>query len=100
MSNIDLLNAEILESVKANRLDQKLALKILHQLNNGPAEAENRAADDIAIIGIACRFPFADTLEEYWDNLLNGINGITDFPLTRRKDIDPLLRKVMETPVY
>lgn len=100
MSNIDLLNAEILESVKANRLDQKLALKILHQLNSGPAEAENRTADDIAIIGIACRFPFADTLEEYWDNLLNGINGITDFPLKRRKDIDPLLRKVMETPVY
>lgn len=100
MSNIDLLNAEILESVKANRLDQKLALKILHQLNSSRAEAENRTADDIAIIGIACRFPFADTLEQYWDNLLNGVNGITDFPLKRRKDVDPLLRKIMGKPVY
>lgn len=99
MSNIDLLNAEILESVKANRLDQKLALKILHQLNSSPA-AENRTTDDIAIIGLACRFPFADTLEQYWDNLLNGINGITDFPLKRRKDVDPLLQKMMGTPVY
>ncbi|WP_019912649.1 non-ribosomal peptide synthetase [Paenibacillus sp. HW567] len=100
MSSIDLLNAEILESVKANRLDHKLALKILQQLNSSPAEAEHRTADDIAIIGIACRFPFADTLEQYWDNLLNGVNGITDFPLKRRTDVDPVLRAMTGTPVY
>jgi len=37
------------------------------------------ADDDIAIIGMACRFPGASTLEQYWDNLVRGVESITRF---------------------
>ena len=35
--------------------------------------------DAIAVIGMACRFPGAETPEEFWDNLRNGEESITFF---------------------
>ncbi|MED4570437.1 amino acid adenylation domain-containing protein [Brevibacillus agri] len=100
MNNIDQINALILESVKENRLDKELARKLLHQVNAAEPKPEKNAVADIAIIGMACRLPFADNLEQYWANLQNGRNGITDFPLKRRMDTDPLLRKLWGEPQY
>ena len=34
---------------------------------------------DIAIIGMACRFPGADDLESFWNNLANGVESIRHF---------------------
>src|SRR5215212_3006763 len=34
---------------------------------------------DVAIVGMAGRFPGADTLEEFWALLRDGRDGITDF---------------------
>lgn len=34
---------------------------------------------DIAIIGMAGRFPGADTVEQYWQNLCDGVESITTF---------------------
>lgn len=34
---------------------------------------------DIAIIGMAGRFPGANTVEQYWQNLCNGVESITEF---------------------
>lgn len=34
---------------------------------------------DIAIIGMSCRFPGADDPDEYWHNLLNGVESIVEF---------------------
>ena len=36
----------------------------------------------LAIIGISCIFPGADGLEEYWHNIRNGVDAITDVPET------------------
>lgn len=33
---------------------------------------------DIAIVGVACRFPDANNYKEYWDNLANGKNSIRE----------------------
>ena len=38
-----------------------------------------RRNSDIAVIGLACRFPGAATPEEYWKNLCQGIESITFF---------------------
>ena len=35
--------------------------------------------DSIAIVGMACRFPKAQNIEEYWENLINGKECITFF---------------------
>lgn len=39
--------------------------------------------EDIAIIGIAGRYPQADTLEEFFDNLCEGMDCITEIPENR-----------------
>lgn len=37
---------------------------------------EQISENDIAIIGMAGRFPRADNIMEYWENLVNGVNSI------------------------
>jgi acyl transferase domain-containing protein len=34
---------------------------------------------DIAVVGMACRFPGARNLEEFWHNLVEGVESITKF---------------------
>jgi len=34
---------------------------------------------DIAIIGMSCRFPGAKNIDEFWENLTNGVESITHF---------------------
>jgi 3-oxoacyl-(acyl-carrier-protein) synthase/phosphopantetheinyl transferase (holo-ACP synthase) len=36
--------------------------------------------NDIAIVGMSCYFPGADNIGEFWNNLVNGIDSITDIP--------------------
>jgi acyl transferase domain-containing protein len=42
-------------------------------------EADNPRLEGIAIIGMAGRFPGADSLDQFWDNLKNGVEGISVF---------------------
>jgi len=44
-----------------------------------PDEARRFSADAIAVIGMACRFPGADTPEAFWENLRTGTECITFF---------------------
>ena len=32
---------------------------------------------DIAVIGMSCRFPGAQNVDEFWRNLANGVESIT-----------------------
>lgn len=41
---------------------------------------------DIAVIGMACRFPGADSPEALWRNLLAGVDGVGPLPRARRQD--------------
>ncbi|HEX6427154.1 MAG TPA: SDR family NAD(P)-dependent oxidoreductase, partial [Niastella sp.] len=38
---------------------------------------------DIAIIGVAGKYPQADNLQEFWQNLINGKDCVTEIPATR-----------------
>ena len=40
---------------------------------------EDGFADAIAIVGMACRFPGAKNLEQFWHNLRNGVESISFF---------------------
>jgi len=52
---------------------------------SGKIKAKKRLAQskvkssDIAIIGMACRYPGADSVESFWENLLNGKETISRF---------------------
>lgn len=39
----------------------------------------NRREFDIAIIGMACRFPGADSIDQFWRNLSDGVEALTVF---------------------
>jgi polyketide synthase PksM len=44
---------------------------------------EEKTQDDIAIIGISGRYPLADNLDEFWRNLREGRDCITEIPAER-----------------
>ena len=56
-----------------------------------PGSADERtiraAREDIAVVGMSCRFPGARNLDEFWQNLLNGVDSVCDIPHDRW-DID------------
>src|SRR5205814_5963265 len=41
-----------------------------------------------AIIGIGCLFPGAENLRQYWANIQNGVDAITDVPPTHWRPED------------
>lgn len=43
--------------------------------------------DDIAIIGMSCRFPGAENVEQFWQNLLDGVDSVSEIP-DDRWDVD------------
>ena len=43
--------------------------------------------ESIAIVGMSCRFPGAQNLDEFWDNILNGVDSVCEIP-SDRWDID------------
>ncbi|WFE15879.1 type I polyketide synthase [Bacillus atrophaeus] len=62
----------------------------LNAVSLGEAEPEKSRemkpvnhTEDIAIIGLTCRFPGADTLESYWDLILEGRSAIRPVPPER-----------------
>lgn len=52
------------------------------------AETEARAHEPIAVIGMACRYAGADTVDAYWDLLRDGRTEVTDDVPGNRYDLD------------
>lgn len=82
MTDKQLINEYILQKVKEGEIDYNISLKILKQLNG-----YKRSEDDIAIIGMSCKFPQADDFDEYWKNIKTGVEAIGTFPEERKKDM-------------
>lgn len=54
-------------------------------------EPETHSRREIAIIGMAGRFPHAQNVDEFWQNIRDGIDCIGEFPESRKKDTDSYL---------
>ncbi|MCX7923433.1 MAG: SDR family NAD(P)-dependent oxidoreductase [Clostridia bacterium] len=79
MSNKDVINRYILEQVKNGILNKEMALLVLKEINM----TREPVKMDIAVIGIACKFPKANNTKEYWRNLKNGVEAISGYPEER-----------------
>ncbi|MBA3772881.1 MAG: alpha/beta fold hydrolase [Ramlibacter sp.] len=72
-----------------NSTDLKRAFKVIQKLEGELESLKQRQIEPIAIVGMSCRFPGADGLEEFWSLLSEGRNAISEVP-PDRWDIDRL----------
>src|ERR1043165_8828149 len=73
----------------------KQALQTMRQSRLRLDSCEGMSREPIAIIGMSCRFPGADSPAAYWELLHNGVDAISDVPpgrwdTDRFHDPDPL----------
>ncbi|HEX3046694.1 MAG TPA: SDR family NAD(P)-dependent oxidoreductase [Bacillota bacterium] len=73
----------IIENVTSGKMDQQIGASMLKMLKNEVAIA----VDDIAIIGVAAKLPYADNIDEFWENIVNKVDGIGSLPATRARDL-------------
>lgn len=89
MNNIDVLNRYFLEGAAKGTIDKDIAVQVLKELNG--KEQQNT---DIAIIGMSCRFPGANSKDDFWQNLINGRECIYEFPNKRKMDLEDYLKRM------
>ncbi|MGL4106796.1 beta-ketoacyl synthase N-terminal-like domain-containing protein [Clostridium sp. LP20] len=77
----------ILEGAKKGNIPKEDALEVVSRLKNSYKD-EN---DDIAIIGISVRMPNSKNVNKFWDNIINGVESIEEFPESRKRDINRYL---------
>ena len=47
------------------------------------SNAADASGEEIAIVGMSCRFPLANDIDEFWSNLCAGVDAVTDIPPDR-----------------
>ncbi|HEX2959000.1 MAG TPA: amino acid adenylation domain-containing protein [Chitinispirillaceae bacterium] len=85
--------AAYLDDENKSALSQKVAKRI-SAIKKNNEKNDNR----VAIVGLAGRYPGADTIDEFWLNLCNGVETITFFS---DEDLDNEIEKELrENPKY
>ncbi len=74
------MNLDIL-TLKSNKADDR-------------TQIESISSKDIAIIGIAGKWPLANNVEEYWENIKNGKDCIQNFPYSRKKILNLFVKRI------
>ncbi|MCL9781791.1 amino acid adenylation domain-containing protein [Vibrio sp. S4M6] len=67
----------------ANKCDKRSKNTGSTSLDASQSEAESIGSKDVAIIGMAGRFPGASSLDEFWNNIATGRSVITEAPEDR-----------------
>ncbi|WIG98718.1 type I polyketide synthase [Myxococcus sp. SDU36] len=70
-------------------LDSEKVLRIIERLENEVATLRKTQDEPIAVVGMSCRFPGAESADAYWALLHRGEPSITEVP-RERWDIDAL----------
>ncbi|UXI00909.1 SDR family NAD(P)-dependent oxidoreductase [Photobacterium sp. TY1-4] len=79
----------IFSQVANNTLSKEEAKKLLNEL-----QSSSKKNKDVAIIGMAGRFPGGPDKEAYWTNIVRGTNLIRDLPPARKKAIQYYIENV------
>lgn len=79
------LNDEVKKSVASAEKPKSNESKVLgtNRFMAQTLKAQTTYEEDIAIIGVSGRYPLAQNLEEYWENLKSGKDCITEIPSDR-----------------
>ncbi|GAA1374789.1 SDR family NAD(P)-dependent oxidoreductase [Streptomyces beijiangensis] len=85
-------NAEVLDYLRRTSIELIETRKRLQELTDA-------AAEPIAIVGAACRFPGGATSpEELWELVRSGADAVSDFPDDRHWDVEKLYDPASERP--
>lgn len=83
------LKKYIFSQVANNTLSKEDAKKLLNELQSGEKKSK-----DVAIIGMAGRFPGGPDKEAYWGNIVRGTNLIRDLPEPRKQAIQYYIENI------
>jgi len=83
LSLVDLFTAPSIETL-ARRLSGSDTQASPTELGQARAQARSQSkvagrSNDVAVIGMSCRFPGAENIDAFWENLVNGVESITFF---------------------
>lgn len=81
---IDAIAVHVLEMVSADEAEDKATAAPSAEAKSAASMTER---ESVAIVGMSCRFPGAQNLDEFWDNILNGVDSVREIP-SDRWDID------------
>ncbi len=95
--NIKLKMSEIYSYTTVFKLAEYIENKVRDRKDNNFSMFESKSAEDysegdIAIIGVSLKLPQADSLDEFWDNISNYRECITNFPYDRQKNCNKYLK--------
>ncbi len=74
MAELYKLSKYVLEELRANRIDKATVISLIKRFNE---------REDIAIIGMGCKFSNTENYHDYWDLILNQQTTITRCPKSR-----------------
>ncbi|MEL7147301.1 MAG: beta-ketoacyl synthase N-terminal-like domain-containing protein, partial [Bacteroidota bacterium] len=75
---------EVAEQVSFSDLIKRNVKRQLHPTDtSAKKQPQQYQSDDIAIIGLSGRYPQADDLEQFWSNLCEGKDSVTEIPVDR-----------------
>ena len=84
MNNAERMQKEILSLVQRGEMKPELAAKLLRSL---PKETSSQPSatktSPIAVIGMAGRFPEAEDVQSFWENLASGKDSVRPVPARR-----------------
>ncbi|URN93897.1 MAG: amino acid adenylation domain-containing protein [Candidatus Pristimantibacillus lignocellulolyticus] len=66
----------------------------LEEENEAAIEISEISNKDIAIIGMSAKLPHAKNLEQFWENLEQGLDCIGPLPENRLQDIEEYMRRI------
>ena len=84
---IDAITDHVLELVASSTEDAPATVANSTDVGENPSSRTNQVRQDVAIVGMSCRFPGARDINEFWENLLHGVDSVGEIPADRW-DID------------
>lgn len=75
--------ATYIESINASHLNESEAEATTRQRLHSSHAVERRS--DVAVIGMSCVLPGANTVEQFWKNMIDGRTSVTEMPPSRLK---------------
>lgn len=84
---IDSIAEYLADLIRSENRTESQSVQVVTSDASTTVNSKVTTRDDIAIIGMSCRFPGAANVEEYWQNLLQGVDSVGEIP-QGRWDVD------------